>query len=100
VKADCSIANGFFWIDRKKVQIEFGVMTRAYCGDDSQIGEFVQFFIPTETFNVAILYSRPELPGHALQGDLGNLRPAIEACRRTDDPNTACGVKPHALDFN
>jgi hypothetical protein len=43
VKADCSVANGVYRIDSEKIQIELGVMTRAACGFDSQLDEFIPF---------------------------------------------------------
>ncbi|NOR89920.1 MAG: META domain-containing protein [Anaerolineales bacterium] len=43
VKTDCSAANGVYRIDGEKIQIELGVMTRAECGVDSQLDEFIPF---------------------------------------------------------
>ncbi|MFV9675391.1 MAG: hypothetical protein ACNYZI_08430 [Anaerolineales bacterium] len=43
VEPDCSVANGVYRIDGEKIQTKLGVMIRAYCGDDSQIDEFILF---------------------------------------------------------
>jgi heat shock protein HslJ len=43
VKTGCSAANGAYRMDGEKIQIGLGVMTRAECGDDSQLDEFIPF---------------------------------------------------------